>query len=84
MGRVLETMRVEQRKDGPGPYSFKRSAFNPTDSLVNGIGNPVEPVGLIASCELLVSAQMICDITGTTSRISPGRGLPGRIRYLAS
>jgi meiotically up-regulated gene 157 (Mug157) protein len=50
MGRVLETMRVEQRKDGPGPYSFKRSAFNPTDSLVNGIGNPVKPVGLIASC----------------------------------
>jgi meiotically up-regulated gene 157 (Mug157) protein len=50
MGKVLETMRVEQRKDGPGPYSFKRSAFNPTDSLVNGIGNPVKPVGLIASC----------------------------------
>jgi meiotically up-regulated gene 157 (Mug157) protein len=50
MDRVRETMRVEQRKDGPGPYSFKRSAFNPTDSLVNGIGNPVKPVGLIASC----------------------------------
>jgi uncharacterized protein len=50
MGRALETMRVQQRKDGPGPYRFQRSARNPTDSLVNGIGNPVKPVGLIASC----------------------------------
>jgi uncharacterized protein len=50
MLKVLETMRVQQRKDGPGPYSFKRLAQNPTDSLVNGIGNPVKPVGLIASC----------------------------------
>jgi meiotically up-regulated gene 157 (Mug157) protein len=50
MGRVLETMRVEQRKDGPGPYRFQREAWNPTDTLVNGIGNPVKPVGLIASC----------------------------------
>jgi meiotically up-regulated gene 157 (Mug157) protein len=47
---VLETMRVQQRKDGLGPYRFKREAANPTDSLVNGIGNPVNPVGLIASC----------------------------------
>jgi meiotically up-regulated gene 157 (Mug157) protein len=43
-------VRVQQRKDGPGPYSFQRNARNPTDSLVNGIGNPVKPVGLIASC----------------------------------
>ncbi len=50
MQKVLETMRVEQRKDGPGPYHFQRAAANPTDSLVNGIGNPVKPVGLIASC----------------------------------
>ena len=50
MGKVLETMRVQQRKDGPGPYSFQRNAANPTDSLVNGIGNPANPVGLIASC----------------------------------
>jgi meiotically up-regulated gene 157 (Mug157) protein len=47
---VLETMRVQQRKDGLGPYRFKRKAANPTDSLVNGVGNPVNPVGLIASC----------------------------------
>jgi meiotically up-regulated gene 157 (Mug157) protein len=47
---VLATMRVQQRKDGLGPYRFQREAQNPTDSLVNGIGNPVHPVGLIASC----------------------------------
>jgi len=50
MQLVLQTMRVQQRKDGLGPYRFKRSASNPTDTLVNGIGNPVKPVGLIASC----------------------------------
>lgn len=50
MEMVLQTMRTQQRKDGLGPYRFQRSAENPTDSLVNGIGNPVKPVGLIASC----------------------------------
>jgi meiotically up-regulated gene 157 (Mug157) protein len=50
MQLVLQTMRVQQRKDGPGPYRFQRRAENPTDSLVNGIGNPGKPVGLIASC----------------------------------
>ena len=49
MDTILETMRVQQRKDGPGPYRFQRDASNPTDTLVNGIGNPVKPVGLIAS-----------------------------------
>ena len=49
MQTVLKTMRVEQRKDGQGPYRFQRAALNPTDSLVNGIGNPLRPVGLIAS-----------------------------------
>ena len=28
----------------------QREAANPTDSLVNGIGYPAKPVGLIASC----------------------------------
>ncbi|MDQ2834918.1 MAG: glycoside hydrolase family 125 protein [Acidobacteriota bacterium] len=46
---VLQTMHVEQQKNGPGPYHFEREAFAPTDTLVNGIGNPVKPVGLIAS-----------------------------------
>jgi uncharacterized protein len=50
MTAVLQTMRVQQRKSGPGPYRFQRSAMNPTDSLVNAIGNPVRPIGLIASC----------------------------------
>ncbi len=50
MKTVLATMRVQQRKHGDGPYRFQRSATNPTDSLVNGIGNPLRPVGLIASC----------------------------------
>jgi uncharacterized protein len=46
---VLETMRIEQQKFGPGPYHFQRQAADPTDSLVNGLGNPLKPVGLIAS-----------------------------------
>ena len=50
MALVVDTMRVQQRKDGDGPYRFKRAAENPTDSLVNGIGNPCKPVGLVASC----------------------------------
>ncbi|HMH13665.1 MAG TPA: glycoside hydrolase family 125 protein [Edaphobacter sp.] len=50
MQTVLETMRVQQRKEGQGPYHFQRASLNPTDTLVNGIGNPVKPVGLIASC----------------------------------
>jgi len=49
METILETMRIQQRKDGPGPYRFQRYALNPTDTLVNGIGNPVNPIGLIAS-----------------------------------
>ena len=50
MQAVLQTMRVQQRRDGEGPYRFQREAANPTDSLVNGIGYPAKPVGLIASC----------------------------------
>jgi meiotically up-regulated gene 157 (Mug157) protein len=49
MQAILTTMRVQQRKEGPGPYHFQRNAANPTDTLVNGIGNPLKPVGLIAS-----------------------------------
>jgi len=50
MRRVLATMRVQQRRHGEGPYRFKRMAANPTDSLVNGIGYPARPTGMIASC----------------------------------
>lgn len=50
MQAVLSTMRVQQRKHGEGPYRFQRTADNPTDTLINGIGSPANPVGLIASC----------------------------------
>ena len=47
---VVQTMRVQQRKDGDGPYSFMRMSPYPTESLPSrGFGNPVKPVGLIAS-----------------------------------
>lgn len=47
---VLATMRAQQRKENEGPYRFQREAANPTDSLINGLGSPAKPVGLIASC----------------------------------
>ena len=50
MTAVVNTMRVQQRRDGEGPYRFQRESANPTDSLVDGIGYPAKPVGLIASC----------------------------------
>ncbi len=50
MQLVVKTMRVQQRKDGRGPYHFQRASIAPTDTLPdNGYGNPVKPVGLIAS-----------------------------------
>ena len=79
MQTVLTTMRVEQRKDGPGPYHFQRAALNPTDSLVNGVGNPLKPNGLIASafrpsddaCMLLffdTRQPFRCDIAAAVGR----------------
>jgi len=49
MGLVVETMIVQQRKHGVGPYSFQRESEQPTETLTGGTGNPVRPVGLIAS-----------------------------------
>lgn len=47
---ILKTFKEQQRKEGDGPYSFQRTARNPTDSLpMSGFGNPVNPVGLIVS-----------------------------------
>ncbi len=47
---VVRTMREQQRKYGLGPYHFQRSAVTPTETLgEKGFGNPVKPVGLIAS-----------------------------------
>jgi uncharacterized protein len=47
---AVRTMREQQRKDGLGPYHFQRSSPTPTETLgEKGFGNPVKPVGLIAS-----------------------------------
>lgn len=47
---VIKTFREQQRKDGPGPYSFRRQTTTPNDTLnLDGYGNPVKPCGLIAS-----------------------------------
>ena len=48
--RILETFREQQRKDGHGPYFFQRETTAQLDTKSNhGLGNPVRPVGLIAS-----------------------------------
>jgi meiotically up-regulated gene 157 (Mug157) protein len=50
MKLVVATMRVQQRKHGPGPYRFERASGHVTDTLSHdGYGSPVKPVGLIAS-----------------------------------
>ncbi|HMD19197.1 MAG TPA: glycoside hydrolase family 125 protein [Alloacidobacterium sp.] len=50
MTLVVQTMTVQQRKHGEGPYRFQRESFISTETLpADGYGNPVKPVGLIAS-----------------------------------
>lgn len=47
---IVRTFRAQQRKDGPGPYSFQRETFGPSDSVpLGGFGNPALPVGMIFS-----------------------------------
>ena len=48
---ILTTFREQQRKDGNlGPYRFQRRTERASDTTQNdGWGNPVKPVGLIAS-----------------------------------
>ncbi len=47
---VLKTFKEQQKKDGPGPYKFQRKTDRQLDTMSNnGMGNPVKPVGLIAS-----------------------------------
>jgi uncharacterized protein len=47
---IVRTFREQQRKSGPGPYSFQRQAFVPSDTLaLKGFGSPGRPVGLIFS-----------------------------------
>ena len=50
MRLLVKTFRVQQRKQGRGPYSFMRASTVSTEMLPDaGYGNPVKPVGLIAS-----------------------------------
>ena len=50
MRLVVNTLRVQQRKGGDGPYRFQRESTVSTETLpAAGLGNPVRPVGLIAS-----------------------------------
>lgn len=50
MARAVETLRVQQRKDGPGPYHFQRRDPSPTETLMfGGYGAPTRKVGLIHS-----------------------------------
>ena len=47
---TLNTFRVQQRKEGVGPYTFMRNTTRAFDTLGNnGMGSPVNPVGLIVS-----------------------------------
>lgn len=46
---ILETFREQQRKNGPGPYTFQRKDTSPTETLWRGTGFPTKPVGLIHS-----------------------------------
>lgn len=48
--KVLQTFREQQRKTGHGPYHFQRTTAKQYDTMSHGgFGNPIKPVGLIAS-----------------------------------
>ena len=50
MGKIVATLKEQQRKDGHGSYRFLRVTDRQLDTkCVVGKGNPVKPVGLIAS-----------------------------------
>ena len=47
---IYTTLRTQQRKEGKGPYRFQRRTERQLDTKAcDGWGNPVNPVGLIAS-----------------------------------
>lgn len=47
---ILKTCKEQQRKENRGPYTFARSTAWSTDTVPgDGYGNPIKPVGLIAS-----------------------------------
>lgn len=48
---ILKTFKEQQRKNGVGTYRFQRRTERQLDTMNNnGLGNPVNPVGLIVSC----------------------------------
>jgi meiotically up-regulated gene 157 (Mug157) protein len=49
MDLVVQTFREQQRKDGPGPYSFLRGGPKPKEGAPETFGTPVKPIGLICS-----------------------------------
>jgi meiotically up-regulated gene 157 (Mug157) protein len=50
MNLIVQTFREQQRKQNDGPYSFQRTSNVSTETLpAAGFGNPIKPVGLIAS-----------------------------------
>ncbi|MCB5197181.1 glycoside hydrolase family 125 protein [Deefgea salmonis] len=50
MQLTVATMKEQQRKTDAGPYRFTRQTHWQSDTLpCNGMGNPLKPVGLIAS-----------------------------------
>ena len=50
IGKIVATFKEQQRKDGHGSYRFLRVTDRQLDTkCVVGMGNPVNPVGLIAS-----------------------------------
>lgn len=47
---ILKTFKEQQKKENHGPYLFQRKTERQLDTMSNnGKGNPVKPVGLIAS-----------------------------------
>ena len=47
---IVKTFREQQRKNGPGPYSFQRESTTATETqFLSGYGNPTRPIGLIHS-----------------------------------
>jgi len=50
IGNIINTFTEQQRKTGVGQYKFQRKTERALDTLSNdGLGNPVNPCGLIAS-----------------------------------
>lgn len=50
MKSIVNTFKEQQRKEGRGPYYFRRNGSYPTDTAgFDGYGNKVNPVGMICS-----------------------------------